>query len=1829
MAKNVKVGISVDTNKGVVSVNKLNQSFVNLNQKTKDTKESFLGLSKAILDMNAHFVQSYHGYKAMFDSVSNYAKSFIDASKSFETAKTQLAFITATTHSNMDATGKAITQVQKWTQAVKSSEKTFKEFNELHAKTGYSLQDLASMFRSFSSTALNNMNFDKAKKSFENIMIATSNTSMSTEQLSMTMDSLGAGVFSASGDLRRFAESIGITNEAMAKAKKEGKLFELFIDKTKELTKYTDYTTQTYEKQIIKLQANIQMLKAEISKPIFDVLKNSISDVNRYFKENEKEIKSNIKAVYDFASSFKELAIGVGLAYAGFKSFNAFKNSSFFKNLSSEIKNIKKDYDDLVLKQKQMKDLTNYQKNLRYQIENIKISFKDIDRLSGLMPELAKDAKHFSYFGTKNKNMQLEKERIILQNEALKKITNLEREILKNEDLINESILKRNPLLLTIKGTMGNLVKSTINFTKALAPTAGVIALSTAIANIYEKWDSFDKALEKTSKRKLEVKNIEELDYYIKNIKSQMEALQANGNVLGAKITSKLDFWYIKDGLESVLNSYGHLHEMLFGNQLKMNEEAAKAYEQLQANLKLAQAAKDKAKSEDIKLESIENLSSAVLKASENLKNLKIPQSAKEEAEKLRLDYELIGETIQQITRDSNWNKDIFKVNQYNELIEKLKHYENYIFKKDELEKIKEAKLAQEKHTQIIKEQNQALKELSQITMSEYEKSLESINEKLKHFKEIGFDGKTIQKAKEEMIIDLDLKESQKEFQSYKSLMLEFYESVGKKQEAWALKEIELREKFVDILDKEDLQKLIKTQKEAFLNVEKNASKTFKNVENDYLKMIANMQRTIESRFFDFIEGKIKNLKELFIGLGKSLAMDMLSPAISSISGSISGIFTNSLMGANNSYQNVSLISQDLGLKKDNNGNFTGVIDGKEVIISSNGEVKKGQDVLNGVSNVLSGFNALEGILSGSTFEKIQSFSSFNFSSIGDSFTSVFQNFSNLIKNIGTLGSNILSLGSAYLGSFFGGTALTSFSSGALWSSLGIGGINGALAGGIGSTLGFVGGLATNALSGGLLGYGIGKLGDMLFKADTHAGSGGAIGGVLGSLIAPGIGTLVGGLLGSVIGGIFGKTKATGSGLRLWQDINFKDHFSQGNLQSYIDYQKKGWFSKKSWTEYQNINDRKIKELNLFLDNQYALLERLGANLDKYEINAGKYSGNSLIDTAVPNALLKSFLNTDDNELINEQIKAIQQAAKEANISYAQQLSKQFGQFMSMQSNILSQIYKHDPVKVAKITLDDTMYALKTAIRNVSGGFDILGLKEDEFKNLSQISLDKLNDAYNESLRNDFSTQNVEAWEQLLQALASANEQVNNILQTIINKTSELMQINQSFAGVNGLDTSVFKVNDLLNQYATIMGGLKDDLNKEEQDIFKDIFSANDKLLELGYEGVNDFLSTGNTELRKQLIAIITSFEQIMKEQGGLIFSSEHLNELAKVDELIKAYEDDSSKEYAKIKINENNKLLENLNNQKNILSSLASFSDNLIKQTIQTPQMISKNYEKLLKKASDDFKNNNFNSSSFEELKQAASAKANDLRNSSSYEEYQFQMLKMANDMKDLGGEADLNTIQDEIAKITLENEKLNEKLQETIKDTSSMTLEELKKYRETLLEQSQKEVQEMIKYLGKDSPIAKYLEGMIKELKNGSSLSVAAIENLKYALLAYQNNSNKVDSELNQEIKNPNKKPLAFADGGIVTQKTNAIIGENGYPEAVIPLKDGKGLKVDVSNMFEKLELALSKGIDNGFKQLNSKFDGLITKIDNVDKGIKRLCMDMSILTKQTREIAERIEK
>ena len=74
-------------------------------------------------------------------------------------------------------------------------------------------------------------------------------------------------------------------------------------------------------------------------------------------------------------------------------------------------------------------------------------------------------------------------------------------------------------------------------------------------------------------------------------------------------------------------------------------------------------------------------------------------------------------------------------------------------------------------------------------------------------------------------------------------------------------------------------------------------------------------------------------------------------------------------------------------------------------------------------------------------------------------------------------------------------------------------------------------------------------------------------------------------------------------------------------------------------------------------------------------------------------------------------------------------------------------------------------------------------------------------------------------------------------------------------------------------------------------------------------------------------------------------------------------------------------------------------------------------------------------------------------------------------------------------------------------------------------------------------------------------------------------------------------------FADGGIVTRPTRALIGEAGYDEAVIPL-DGRKLKIDAGDDFralskktERLEQTMSE-VKDAVKELVRYIRGIITE-------------------------------
>lgn len=325
MAKNVKIGVSVDTNSGVASIGGLNKSFNQLGNATqatnkyiKDIEKSFLGLSKSVIDMNAHLTQAYQGYKTLALDVYNFSNSFIELNAQYEKTKKNIASLIAVNSSNINSMGKSLKIQEKYQLSLKQSEKTLKQFSILSQKSGYAVSDLADIFQSFYSGVSKNMNFDESIKSFENLMQTLKISGLGVEQLKMTIDGLGSGAVLSSSDLGRFLKQIGLTNEAIKEANANGSLYELIMKKTSENVKVAELALGSYEDNIKLLKSNVDKFKRELSEPLFEAINKNLSEFNTFVAQNEKEIQNFIKTI----QSITPLIINIGLAYAGLKVYS-------------------------------------------------------------------------------------------------------------------------------------------------------------------------------------------------------------------------------------------------------------------------------------------------------------------------------------------------------------------------------------------------------------------------------------------------------------------------------------------------------------------------------------------------------------------------------------------------------------------------------------------------------------------------------------------------------------------------------------------------------------------------------------------------------------------------------------------------------------------------------------------------------------------------------------------------------------------------------------------------------------------------------------------------------------------------------------------------------------------------------------------------------------------------------------------------------------------------------------------------------------------------------------------------------------------------------------------------------------------------------------------------------------------------------------------------------------------------------------------------------------------------------------------------------------------
>ena len=378
-------------------------------------------------------------------------------------------------------------------------------------------------------------------------------------------------------------------------------------------------------------------------------------------------------------------------------------------------------------------------------------------------------------------------------------------------------------------------------------------------------------------------------------------------------------------------------------------------------------------------------------------------------------------------------------------------------------------------------------------------------------------------------------------------------------------------------------KELIDEQKRKRQEAKKEWSEYDKYVETEWDKTTKYLFDSLDKNFFALLDGKFSSLKDTFKSFADGLVLD---PLKHNVSKNLSGA-TLAMLGINTTADGKTLDSYlgDNGFKQVA-GEFVKYVGDTKVVIDQAGNVLEGQEKVS--TDLMDNLSVLKSAYSTYT------------AGLQASIMQPFANAGTFLAEHGyaTAGSSITSLGVGVANPFSTGIV--------------------AGQGGWGSMAGASAGIGQMAV-GGLVGYGVGTLGDKLFGADTQAGNLGALGGAIGTAILPGLGTAIGAGLGSVIGGMFGSTKVTDTGI-LFNSLSSYNNF---DALSYVDKEKSSWFSSSSSTDTSALGKDVEERINSVFHTYDYLLNQLEIFNSNLAITGGKYSQDSFIDE-----IARSFLGT-------------------------------------------------------------------------------------------------------------------------------------------------------------------------------------------------------------------------------------------------------------------------------------------------------------------------------------------------------------------------------------------------------------------------------------------------------------------------------------------------------------------------------------------------------------------------------------------------------------------------
>jgi len=515
---------------------------------------------------------------------------------------------------------------------------------------------------------------------------------------------------------------------------------------------------------------------------------------------------------------------------------------------------------------------------------------------------------------------------------------------------------------------------------------------------------------------------------------------------------------------------------------------------------------------------------------------------------------------------------------EYYELQDKIDNG-SWLFKQGNINELKEV----EKEIATI---SSKLDKMIVSSSSKIEASTTKIKETLQSITKKDIQFEDILDPKQETLIKRIADEHKKEQKDAKEQWKKYYEEIGGLDKAWAYEREEILTEF-SALREDEQEKILELRKKEYFEI----SKVARDEANEVISIFENITTSIgdsfENNVFDALTGKFTDFKSFLKSTFSDVGQDIYSPFAKQIS--------SSFLGDSGSFASVDTsLLEDYGFTKDaESGNYFGNGTNEGVVVDSGGQVLQGAAQLSGNSNLSSALNYVSGIKS--------AYGLFT-DGISNTIVTGFNTVANSLGSTGLLSSqgivNIQGFG-------YGFANPTAYANG---------GATGAIQAGQSVSSGLIGGIT---------GYGVGELGDKLLGADTYASITGAIGGGL-ALGALGLTNPVGwALLGvsALLGGMFGKTKQVGSGFNLQSSASYGD---VSDIQGYSSFEKNSWFNDKSWTNVNALSSQEKSQIDALFGTYEYLLDTLTDNKD-IVVQAGMYSGTTLLDTALPKAFIQSF----------------------------------------------------------------------------------------------------------------------------------------------------------------------------------------------------------------------------------------------------------------------------------------------------------------------------------------------------------------------------------------------------------------------------------------------------------------------------------------------------------------------------------------------------------------------------------------------------------------------------